>query len=83
MAEMLNCQQIFERLQDYLDRELSAEEIAQVKVHLDVCGVCAEEYRFEQSVLRHVRSCVWEAEVPKDLAERLKRVIEGEGMIDD
>ena len=78
MAEMLNCQQIFEKLQDYLDRELSTEEIAQVKMHLDVCGVCAEEYRFEESVLRHVRNCVCAAEVPKDLAERLKRVIEGE-----
>lgn len=75
---MLNCQQIFERLQDYLDRELSAEEIAQVKMHLDVCGVCAEEYRFEESVLRHVRSCVRAADVPKDLAERLRQAIEDE-----
>jgi anti-sigma factor (TIGR02949 family) len=79
MAEMLNCQQIFERLQDYLDRELSAEEIAQVKMHLDVCGVCAEEYRFEESVLHHVRSCLCEAQVPADLASRLMRAIDNEG----
>lgn len=78
MAEMLNCQQMFERLQDYLDRELSVEEIAQVKMHLDVCGVCAEEYRFEESVLKHVRGCLFDAKVPADLAERLKRAIEEE-----
>jgi hypothetical protein len=33
--------------------------------------MCAEEYRFEASVLRRVGGCLQDTEVPKDLFERV------------
>ncbi len=63
-----SCAETFRRLQDYLDRELSPAETAAVEAHLAECGVCAEEYRFEASVLRHVRRGV-EEPVPAGLAD--------------
>jgi len=45
------CEEAFRRLDDYLDRELSAEEMTLVHEHLDICAGCAREFNFEASVL--------------------------------
>lgn len=66
-----DCEETYRRVQDYLDRELSPEETRLVREHLDGCGICAEEYVFEASVLRRVRQCLAETEVPDDLFERV------------
>lgn len=67
----LDCEATFRAMQDYLDRELSPEEMERVQAHLEGCGMCAEEYRFEASLLRHVGRCLQETEVPDDLFERI------------
>ena len=48
------CEEAFRRLDDYLDRELSAEEMTLVREHLEICAGCAREFNFEESVLRGV-----------------------------
>lgn len=67
----LDCEATFRKMQDYLDRELSSEETALVRQHLDGCGMCAEEYRFEASVLRWIGRCLQGQTVPEDLFERV------------
>lgn len=64
-----DCAETFRRMQDYLDRELSADEMTLVEAHLANCGMCAEEYVFEASFLRHVRGGLASPEPPADLAE--------------
>jgi predicted anti-sigma-YlaC factor YlaD len=49
-----NCEETYQRMQDYLDRELSPSEMALVKEHLDGCGICSEEFEFEAKVLRKI-----------------------------
>lgn len=66
-----DCEETFRRMQDYLDRELSPEEIRLVQSHLATCGMCAEEYLFEAAFLRRVRQCVQDTEVPEDLLTRV------------
>lgn len=66
-----DCEETFRRMQDFLDRELSTEEARLVQEHLDGCGMCAEEYLFEASFLRRVRTCVQDIEIPEDLIERV------------
>lgn len=73
---MFNCQQTFDRMQDYLDRELSSEEMEMVRMHLDACGVCAEEYVFEESVIRFVRSGVSDCCMPTGLASMISRSLD-------
>jgi mycothiol system anti-sigma-R factor len=75
--DRLTCEQTFERLEDYLDRELSAEETAAVRAHLETCAVCAEEYAFEARVLDQVRSKLRRIEVPAPLLESVLAILRG------
>ena len=38
--DRFTCEEIFARLDDYLDRELSADEMRMVKEHLETCAAC-------------------------------------------
>ncbi len=75
MNQPFTCGEVFERLQDYLDRELSAEEIAAVDAHLENCTMCSGEYRFEANVLRYVAQNLAEVPVPADLNDRLSSML--------
>lgn len=76
---MLSCRQTFERMQDFLDRELSEEEMVLVKQHLDRCGVCAEEYVFEQSVIHFVKKGFSDCCIPTDLAGMIRKSLDSSG----
>ena len=65
------CKEAFERLDDYLDRELSAEEVAEVREHLEVCQVCASEFEFEAAVLSEIRRKLEHIDVPLELRVRV------------
>ena len=70
-----SCADAFRRLDDFLDRELSAEELDQVRRHLEVCAVCSAEFRFEASVIRSVRSKLERLVAPPDLHARVWRSV--------
>jgi anti-sigma factor RsiW len=69
------CEETFRRLDDYLDRELSPDEQRLVEEHLRVCGICASEFRFEQSVLDGVRDKLSRLAVPADLMARIQELL--------
>lgn len=75
MTDPLTCQQAFDRLEDFLDRELAAEETTLVRAHLEVCAQCAREFHFEQRVLDGVRARLARIQVPADLADRIGRAL--------
>jgi len=72
------CEEAFRRLDDYLDRELSAEEAALVKEHLEICAGCAREFNFESSLLRGVRDKLRQIELPASLQARILGVLDEE-----
>ena len=65
------CEETFRRLDDYVDRELSQEEVRRVEEHLKHCVECAGEYRFEESVISNVREKLKRIEVPPSLAAKI------------
>ncbi len=75
MTDPLTCRQAFDWLEDFLDRELVAEETILVRAHLEVCAQCAREFHFEARVLDGVRARLARIQVPADLAERVKRAL--------
>ena len=79
MTDSLTCRQAFDRLEDFLDRELAAEETILVRAHLEVCAQCAAEFHFEQRLLDGVRARLARIQVPADLAERIGRALEQAG----
>lgn len=65
------CEAILRRLDDYIDRELSPEEMGAVERHIDDCLHCAGRFRFEMSLIRELRSRLRRIALPGDLAARI------------
>jgi anti-sigma factor (TIGR02949 family) len=65
------CEEAFRRIDDYLDRELTPEEMRLVQSHLEICEGCAREFRFEASVLQGVKRKLRQIDVPADFQSRL------------
>lgn len=76
------CEQAFRRLDDYLDRELSPDEMACVRDHLAVCEMCAREFRFEEGILDEIKDRVRRISAPPALAERVARALRSAGAAD-
>ncbi|HWP36720.1 MAG TPA: zf-HC2 domain-containing protein [Gemmatimonadales bacterium] len=70
-VDRLSCEEAFRRLDDYLDRELSADEMRLVREHLEVCVVCATEFGFERGVIERVRDKLSRIDVSPDLKRRI------------
>jgi anti-sigma factor (TIGR02949 family) len=75
--DKLTCEEVFRRLDDYVDRELSTDEIKLVEEHLALCAHCAAEYRFEQSFITDVRDKVQRITCPSDLMANISRTLSG------
>jgi anti-sigma factor (TIGR02949 family) len=74
-----SCQEAFEKLDDYLHRELTPEDIARLEGHLCECIECAEEFRFEGRMLECVKRKIEMIALPQDLAERVRAALDREG----
>ena len=66
----MKCQEIYQYMQAYLDRELSAEDEKRLEVHLRLCPVCKKRLFSLQKTVTHVES-IGEVVVSEDFMERL------------
>lgn len=71
---MTRCDDCLERLYEYLDRELSPEELREVQGHLEACPPCRDRFTFEANILRLVRECCRQVTAPPGLRERVQRL---------
>ena len=71
----LTCDEAIARLDDYLDRELSAEEMALVREHLDTCAHCAEAYAFEESVLEDLKGKLRRIDLPESVVTKVRAIL--------
>ena len=69
------CLETVRRLDDYLDRELSARETVEVERHLDVCNQCLSRFRFEGAVLDELRGKLRRVPLPEGLEARLRNAL--------
>jgi anti-sigma factor (TIGR02949 family) len=72
------CEQAFRKLDDFLDRELSAEEAEAVGRHLAECEVCAAEFHFEGRILQEVREKLRRIALPDGFRDRLRAKLRAE-----
>jgi len=72
------CEEAFRRLDDYLDHELSAEEMVLVREHLEICAGCAREFNFESSVLKGVGDKLQQIDLPDPLPARILGILKRE-----
>lgn len=71
LPDRFTCEEMFRKVDDYLDRRLSVEEMRLVEAHLETCARCTHEYRFEATVIAQVRDKLHRLDVPADFAARL------------
>ena len=71
----LNCTQCVDRLADFVDRELTQAEVAQVEAHLDRCVDCSQEFRFEGAVLESLKATLRRVRAPESLRERIRAML--------
>ena len=75
----IDCEAVLERLYEYIDDELRDPDVVRrIRAHLELCGRCYPEYRFEETFLRflgeHGRS-----DAPSELKRRVfERILEEE-----
>lgn len=70
-----SCREAFRRLDDYLDRELTPGEVEAVRRHLEVCAMCADEFRVEAGILREVRGKLQRVSMPAGLQARIWKTL--------
>ena len=69
------CEQVFHLLDDYDDRELTAEETRRVEEHLDTCAQCASESRFEHSLIEGLKEKIRQIEAPPSAMAKIEDVL--------
>ena len=67
----VTCEEAFRQLDDYLDRELGAEQRRLIDEHLAICAACLREFTFERSVVDGVRSKLRDIGAPSELLARI------------
>jgi mycothiol system anti-sigma-R factor len=75
---VITCTTCLQALHPYIDRELSDEDIVQVREHLDECRGCLHLYQFEASLRRLVRVKCQEQQAPESLRVRISQCLAAE-----
>jgi anti-sigma factor (TIGR02949 family) len=70
--EMISCEQAVERVYEFLDGELDAETMEQVREHIEVCKRCYPYFNFERIFLDHIRSKGLRSERSERLEARIR-----------
>lgn len=65
------CEHVFQRLEDYVDRELTPREMELVREHLEICALCAAEHKFQTQAIQAVRERVQRIAASPDLTRKI------------
>ena len=71
----MNCTDCLEKLDQYLDRELTDSELAEVKRHLEDCPPCEDHYQLQVHMRRVVKVCCDQGVAPEQLRSRLRQIL--------
>ncbi len=71
----MNCSDCAQKLAGYVDRELTDQEIEEVKRHLAECPPCLDRFQLEMSVKRLVKVCCDQGMAPAHLRARLMQIL--------
>lgn len=71
LFNIYSCRETLDRLEDYLDRELSANEVKKVEQHLKLCRQCTKKFAFEARLLEEMRAKINRIRMPSDLKDRV------------
>jgi mycothiol system anti-sigma-R factor len=71
-----DCHEVLDRVYEYVDGEMTAEDVAWIREHLATCEECLTEYHLDVALKALVRRCCGCDSAPEDLRQRiLDRII--------
>ena len=73
------CEEALRRVNDYLDRTLTAQEMRLVSAHLETCALCAAGFHFERNLIDNLRAKLGRLDLPADLGRRIASQLEQAG----
>ena len=73
-----NCNQVLEKVYDYLHGELAPEEKASINRHLKDCLNCSREYLLEKKITGKIISSSWNQSSTESLVQRAIRQLQDE-----
>lgn len=79
-APMLDCASVMRKLWDYLDAELTAQGLDEIRVHLEMCQRCYPQYEFERSFLAAIVARRRAHSDPGKLRTNLLEVLRARGL---
>jgi mycothiol system anti-sigma-R factor len=71
----MNCNECKDKLDRYVDRELSEVELVELQQHLGDCPPCADQYQFQAHLKRLVKVCCDQDQVPPAFREKLRQIL--------
>ena len=71
----MNCGDCMKRLDGYLDRELTDEELEEVRHHMEDCPPCEDRFQLQVHMKRLVKICCDQGEAPEHLREKLRQIL--------
>ena len=69
------CEHVFTLMEDYLDKELTRQDMQRVQEHLDICIACASEYRFQADTIAQIRRRLQHIYAPAGLLARVSEAL--------
>jgi anti-sigma factor RsiW len=72
---LLTRKEALRRLDDYIDRELSPEEMERVRRHLKICHACTRKFAAEQNFVREMRAKLDHLVLPPDLLRQVSAAL--------
>jgi len=70
----MTCRELIDVLQDYLDRELAGDVVAELERHLEDCAPC-RAYLATYRKAREVGAAAARVEMPEEMKTRLRRFL--------
>ena len=71
----MSCAEAFRFLDDYVDGEMVADELAAVERHLEGCRSCTDEFEIERQLLEDIRAKLAQTRMPPDLMTRIRALL--------
>jgi mycothiol system anti-sigma-R factor len=71
----MNCDGCLEKLERYVDRELSDQELSEVQEHLSRCPPCEDIYELKVGLKRLVKLCCDQGTAPPSLRQKLVQIL--------
>lgn len=69
----MNCRECVEHLYEFLDREVTPELERDIRIHLEECPPCGEQFDFEALFLKFLRARCRAQGAPPELKRRVLR----------